>query len=453
LIAILHLRMRRFLIGCLLLLSITGAALDRQPNADYHARRVALSQKLGGGVAILFARAEARGPDALYAFHQDENFYYLTGWSEPGAALLIAGPEQASGKSEAHPYTEILFLPPHNPSQENWTGPKLAPGDPDATKATGFDRVEALDRMRDEIVRLLPPVRATIYADLPSYENPTPTANQLDWLWRGNAFPVYVKFEDVKLLLAPRRMVKDAGEMVLIRKAVDASMAAHLAAMHTVHPGMNEREVAALMHYEFERRGCERPAYEPIVGAGAHATVLHYEADSGPINGGDVLLLDVAGEYSYYASDITRTLPANGKFSARQRELYDIVLGAQEAAIAAFRAGQSHLSGSGPDSLNKVATEYLNSHGKDIHGRPLGRYFIHGVGHQVGLNVHDATDPSLPLDKGMVFTLEPGLYIPEEKIGIRIEDMFYVDDAGQLVRLTSALPRTADEVEKAMAAR
>jgi Xaa-Pro aminopeptidase len=262
-----------------------------------------------------------------------------------------------------------------------------------------------------------------------------------------------VRFEDVKPLLTPMRMVKDAGEMALIRKAVDASVAAHFAAMHAVRPGMNEREVAALMHYEFERRGCERPAYEPIVGAGVHSTILHYEADDGPINDGDVVLLDVAGEYSYYASDITRTLPANGKFSARQRELYEIILGAQEAAIAAFRAGQSHLSGDSADSLNKVATDYLNAHGKDIHGRPLGRYFIHGIGHHVGLNVHDVTDPSLPLDKGMVFTLEPGLYIAEEKIGIRIEDMFYVDETGRLVRLTSALPRTADDVEKTMATR
>ena len=441
--------MRRFTIFFLLLAAVTAAALDRQPNEDYRVRRVALSQKLGNGITVLFARAEARGPDALYAFHQDENFYYLTGWSEPGAALLIA--PAVTGRNDARPYTEILFLPPHNPSQEKWTGPKLGPDDAEATKVTGFDRVEALDRMRDEIAHLLPPTRATIYADLPSYEDPAPTPSLLDWLWRGNAFPVYVRFEDVKTLLTPMRMVKDAGEVALIRKAVDASVAAHIAAMHAVHSGMNERQIAAVMHYEFERRGCERPAYEPIVGSGAHSTVLHYEADSGPINDGDVLLLDVGGEYSYYAADITRTLPVNGKFSARQRELYDIVLGAQEAAIQAFRLGHSHLSGYGADSLNNVATDYLNTHGKDIHGKPLGRYFIHGLGHHVGLNVHDATDPSLPLAKGMVFTLEPGLYIPEEKIGIRIEDMFYIDNDGQLVRLTSALPRTADEIEKTMA--
>ena len=166
---------------------------------------------------------------------------------------------------------------------------------------------------------------------------------------------------------------------------------------------------------------------------------------------GDVVVMDVAGEYSMYASDITRTAPVNGKFTARQREIYDIVLGAQEAAIKAFQPGKSKLGGNDPDSLYKVALDYLNTHGKDLHGQPLGKYFIHGLGHHVGLNVHDANDPAMALDKGMIFTLEPGIYIPEEKLGVRIEDMFYVDQNGKLVMMTRDLPRTADEVEKAMA--
>ncbi len=152
-----------------------------------------------------------------------------------------------------------------------------------------------------------------------------------------------------------------------------------------------------------------------------------------------------------YASDITRTAPVNGKFTARQRELYDIVLGAQQAAFDAFQAGKSKLSrGNDPNSLDRIAREYINTHGKDLHGDSLGRYFIHGVGHHVGLNVHDANDSSIPLDKGMVFTLEPGIYIPEEKIGIRIEDMYYVGQDGKPVKLSRHLPRTADEVERAM---
>src|SRR5262249_37590657 len=153
------------------------------------------------------------------------------------------------------------------------------------------------------------------------------------------------------------------------------------------------------------RRGCERAAYAPIVGAGFNSTVLHYSSDSGTIENGDVIVLDVAGEYSHYAMDITRTLPANGKFTARQRESYDVVLGAQQAAIDAFVAGKPPLSRTSPDSLDKVARDYINSHGKDLHGQPLGQYFIHGLGHFVGLDVHDPGDTAKPLDKGMVFTL------------------------------------------------
>jgi len=164
-------------------------------------------------------------------------------------------------------------------------------------------------------------------------------------------------------------------------------------------------------------------------------------------------VMDVAGEYSMYASDITRTAPVNGKFTPRQREIYNIVLAAQEAAMHAFQAGKSKLptNRTDPDALYKVAFDYINSHGKDLHGEPLGKYFIHGLGHHVGLNVHDANDPTLPLDKGMVFTLEPGIYIPEEKLGVRIEDVFAVGQDGKLIMLSHGLPRTADEVEKAMA--
>jgi Xaa-Pro aminopeptidase len=195
-------------------------------------------------------------------------------------------------------------------------------------------------------------------------------------------------------------------------------------------------------------RGCERPAYAPIVGSGFYSTVLHYSEDSKQIADGDTVVMDVAGEYSMYATDITRTVPANGKFTARQRDIYDIVLGAQRAAEAAFVAGKSMLTGDTADSLNKVAIEYINSHGKDLHGQPLGKYFIHGLGHFVGLNVHDVGRG--PLSAGMVFTIEPGIYIPEEKLGVRIEDIYYVDANGKLVNMTASLPHAADEIEAAV---
>ena len=192
-----------------------------------------------------------------------------------------------------------------------------------------------------------------------------------------------------------------------------------------IKPGLNEHDVEARMQYEFMKGGCERPAYAPIVGSGFNSTVLHYSADDAPINDGDVVVMDVAGEYAMYASDITRTAPANGKFTARQREIYNIVLGAQQAAMNAFKSGQYSLTGA--DSLYKVAYDYINSHGKDLHGQPLGQYFIHGLGHYVGLEVHDVGDTKAKLGPGMVFTIEPGIYIPEEKIGVRIEDIYWVD--------------------------
>jgi Xaa-Pro aminopeptidase len=252
-------------------------------------------------------------------------------------------------------------------------------------------------------------------------------------------------------LLGSLRTVKDAGEVELIRKATDASVAAQLAAIKAIKPGMTERDISALLQYEWGKRGCERPAYAPIVGSGINSTVLHYSDDSGTIQNGDLVLMDAAGEYSLYASDITRTVPASGKFTARQREIYEIVLGAQKAAIAAFQSGVSHLQRNQPNSLQDVAMNYINTHGKDLHGQPLGKYFFHGLGHYVGLNVHDPGDYSVPLGPGMVFTIEPGIYIPEEKIGVRIEDMFYVDNSGKLIRLTESLPQKPDEIEKLMA--
>src|SRR2546430_3180278 len=154
-----------------------------------------------------------------------------------------------------------------------------------------------------------------------------------------------------------------------------------------------------------------------------------------------------------YATDITRTLPVSGKFSARQREIYDVVLGAQRAAIAAFQPGKSTLKRDDPNSLYKVAYEYINSHGKDLHGDPLGKYFFHGLSHYVGLNVHDDGDYNLTVGPGMVFTIEPGIYIPDEKLGARIEDIFYVDKDGKLINLTAILPHTAEEADREMAGR
>ncbi|MGA8431779.1 MAG: Xaa-Pro peptidase family protein [Candidatus Sulfotelmatobacter sp.] len=433
-------------IAVLFFFALSSAAVDRQPLADYHARREALARKTTGMV-VLFAGVENEGPNDLYGFRQDDNYYYLSGMTEPGSALLIVPAVESKPDSPARAYTEILFLPARNLTQEKWTGPKLGPENPDAPKATGFDRVEEMSRLPEEVTKLLTGARPVIYTDFPSAGQSDANLEPLDFLKRMNSF---LSFADVKPMIFSLRTYKDSGEVALIRKAVDASVAAHFAAFKAVKPEVTEREVSALMQYEWGNRGCERPAYAPIVGSGFSSTVLHYSDDDGTMKAGEVVVIDAAGEYSMYASDITRTLPINGHFTARQREIYDIVLGAQEAAAAAFKSGKSTMKRNDPESLYKVAFDYINTHGKDLHGQPLGQYFIHGLGHPVGLNVHDSTDFNAPLGPGEVFTIEPGIYIPEEKLGVRIEDDYYVDQDGKLIKLSEALPSKAEDVEKAM---
>ena len=432
----------------LLLTAGSSFAIERQPNADYHARREALAKK-AAGVVVLFAATENEGPNDLYGFRQDDNFYYLSGLSEPGSALLIASAAEAKGDAPARAYTEILYLPPRNLTQEKWTGPKLGAGNPEAPKITGFDHVEDMAQLPNDVARYSGGARPAVYTDVAANGETSPSAQPLAFLKRLNA---YLFFQDVKPMIGSLRTTKDAGEVALIRKAVDASVAAHFAAFKAVKPGVNEREISALMQYEWGKRGCERVAYAPIVGSGYYSTVLHYSDDDKVMKSGDVVVIDAAGEYSMYASDITRTLPISGHFTARQREVYDIVLGAQKAAADAFVSGKSTMKRDDPASLYKVAFDYINTHGKDLHGEPLGKYFIHGLGHPVGLNVHDATDYDAPLGPGQVFTIEPGIYIPEENLGVRIEDDYYVDADGKLIKLSGALPSKADEVERLMTA-
>ncbi|MGA7695511.1 MAG: Xaa-Pro peptidase family protein [Candidatus Sulfotelmatobacter sp.] len=425
----------------------SSLALDRQPNSDYHVRREALARK-AGGVVVLFAPMESEGPNDLYGFRQEDNFYYLSGLTEPGAALLIAPASEAKGDVAARSYTEILFLPPRNLIQEKWTGPKLGPENPEAPKITGFDRVDDMAKLPEDVMKAISGARPVVYTDVASHEQTSASTEPLEFLKNVNSF---LGFQDVKPMIWSLRTAKDAGELALIRKAVDASVAAHFAAFKAVKPEVNEREISALMQYEWGKRGCERPAYAPIVGSGYYSTVLHYSDDDNVMKSGDVVVIDAAGEYSMYASDITRTLPINGHFTARQREIYDIVLGAQQAAEAAFKSGKSNMKREDPDSLYEVARSYINTHGKDLHGDTLGKYFIHGLGHPVGLNVHDSTDRDAPLGPGQVFTIEPGIYIPEESLGVRIEDDYYVDQDGKLIKLSGALPSKAEDVERLMA--
>jgi Xaa-Pro aminopeptidase len=422
-----------------------ASALQRQPDADYKARREALAKK-AGGIIVLFGSLEP--VESLYSFRQDDDFYYLSGWTEPGPALLIAPAVEAGGKNPARPYTEILFLPPRNLRMERFTGPKLGADDPQAPKLTGFDRVAEMSNLPQELSKLMESGQPIVYTELPEPGENSPLFQPLEFLKHTSSF---LTFEDVKPSIATLRVHKNPGEVSLLQKAVDISVLAHAAAMKALKPNVPEYQISALLQYEWERRGCERAAYPSIVGSGRNSTVLHYSENTATMKPGDVVVIDAAAECSMYAADITRTLPVSGRFNARQREIYDIVLGAQQAAIDAFQSGKSVLYGDSDASLTKVAKDYIRAHGKDLHGQPLDQYFIHGIGHYIGLDVHDAGDYKIPLGPGMTFTIEPGIYIPEENLGVRIEDDFLVSEDGKLIKLSAALPSKADDVERIMA--
>jgi Xaa-Pro aminopeptidase len=425
-------------------------ALDRQSTADYHARRVALANKLNGGIAILFA-----APEPLLDFmpyRQDEDFYYLTGWNEPGAALLIEAPQPEQGTHPARAYREVMFLPTRNLRMELYTGVKLDAATPNAPQVAGVDEVKSMSDLATTLNQLAAENRFIMRSIWSEPETEQAKA-LMQWTATTLGIDSAPPFADVRTPVHQLRETKDAGELALLHKASDASVQAQFAMMKSVHPGQKERTVAGIILEKLMENGCERPSYAPIVGSGEKSTELHYSENSQTMQAGDVVVVDAAGEYSMYASDITRTVPVSGHFTARQREIYDIVLGAQRAAMEGFDAGKSHLNDPQhkyADSLDTIAFNYMNAHGKDLHGEPLGKYFIHGIGHSVGINVHDPYDYSQPIKKGMVFTIEPGIYIPEEKIGVRIEDVFYADPDGKLVDLTEAIPKDADAVEKAM---
>lgn len=422
-----------------------GQALTKEPMSVYHARRVALAGELQGGVAILFA-AEEPVLD-LMPYRQDEDFYYLTGWNEPGAALLVAS---ANGRERG--YREILFLPTRNLRMETYTGPKLDARSPGVTAATGVDQVEPMTMLPTELNRMIDADRR-LASDLWTQADSREAKSLVEFTAATLGADQPPATRDVSTLTMPLREVKDAGEVALIEKATEASIAAQRAMFRAVKPGVTERAIAGRMTAVWMEQGCERPAYAPIVGSGPNSTTLHYSDNSRTIQDGDVVVVDAACEFSMYASDITRTVPANGHFTARQREIYDIVLGAQQAAIKAFVAGRSTINDRDrrdPHSLDTVAYNYINTHGKDLHGQPLGKYWLHGLGHMVGIDVHDPANYPAVLKPGMVFTIEPGVYIPEEKIGVRIECDFLVGQDGKLIDLDAALPHTADEVEAAM---
>ena len=441
---------------CLSLVS-TAQELEKQPASVYHARRVALAEKLHGGIAVLFAAEQAQLD--LMPYRQDEDFYYLTGWNEPGAALMILaqappmnGPANSPVHSMTRRYEEILFLPTRNLRLEKYTGVKLDADTPGAAQSVGVDEVRPMTDL-PKVLNDAIAANRTLSTNLWTQSDSSQASALLAFTAAELGMSSLPAAHDVANLTQELRVVKDDGEIDLVKKATQASIAAQRVMMRAVKPGVTERAIAGKMWASWMEHGCERASYAPIVGSGLNSTVLHYSANTGTLKDGDVVVVDAACEFSMYASDITRTVPVNGHFTARQREIYDIVLGAQKAAIDAFVAGKSKINDRDrrdPDSLDTVAYNYINTHGKSLDGKPLGQYWLHGLGHMVGIDVHDPADYPAVLKPGMIFTIEPGVYIPEEKLGVRIECVFLVGQDGKLVDLVAGLPHTADEVEAAM---
>ena len=401
-------------------LALAGAGAAAPVNhialSEHSARRTALRKELPGAVIVLSGDVEPDRGGLRTPFFQEPNFLYLTGWREPGAMLLMA------------PEGEFLFLPKRNEIRDRYTGRKAAPDDPNLAAVTGFDQVLETTAFAAKLKSLATEGRAV-------YGLPSPAIQEA---LAGR------DLQSAERAIARLRMIKSPAEVARLQRSVDATIAAHLAAWQRVKAGLFEYQVAATMGSTYFEQGCERHAYMPIVASGPMSISLHYAANKRRMDSGELLLMDVGAECADYAADITRTVPVSGRFTPRQREIYEIVLGAQKAAIDAAKPGMK-LLGLGEDSLNGIARKYVDSHG-------LAKYYLHSLGHHVGLEVHDATDPDLTLQPGMVITIEPGIYIAEESIGVRIEDMILITEHGARV-MSSALPRSPGEIEKRLRSR
>lgn len=369
---------------------------------DFRSRREALRKQNPDALIVLTGATEEEKGNIRTGFVQEPNFYYLSGWTEPGAALVIG------------PKLDVLLLPEANPTRERYTGKKGSASDAGIAERTGFDRVAPM-------------------AELKAIQEEQERAGVRE-------------LTGVKEKIQQLRMVKSSSELERIQHAADVSVEAHKAAWRRIAPGLREYQVAATMSNVYFEAGCERNAYPPIVASGPKSIILHYNENKRRMDGGELLLMDVAGECSMYAADITRTVPVNGKFTARQREIYNAVLGAADAAIAAAKPGVTFAK------LNDIAREHLRQAGTAKGGKTLDNYLTHFLGHGVGLEVHDPTDRQAALEPGVVITIEPGVYIPEEGIGVRIEDMIVITKDGAR-NMTAALPREAAAIEKAMGAR
>lgn len=422
-------------------------------------RRARALAGMGSGVLVVFSAPTAiRNNDVEHEYRQDSDFFYLTGFDEPESVLVL---------STVHPDRYALFVRPRDPERETWDGARAGVdgAKADFGAAVAFPVGELDQRLPDwlenaeRLFYRLGQERAEDDRVLGAIARTRPRAR------RGSSFPVEII--DPATVLHEMRRLKAAPEIEAMQRAIDITREAHLGAMAAVRPGMHEYEIEALLRSAFRGRGSERPAYAPIVGSGPNATVLHYHRNDRRMEDGDLLLVDAGAEYGYYAADVTRTFPVGGKFSAPQRAIYELVLAAQEASIAATRPGATF------DDVHQASVRVLAAGllelglvegplDKVLSEERFKRYYMHKTSHYLGMDVHDVgryfdAGKHRPLEVGVVLTVEPGLYVPVNDeaaspefrgIGVRIEDDVWVTDEGCRV-LSEAIPKRAADVELA----
>ena len=426
----------------------------------YIRRRESLLAQIGRGVAIVPTAPEAiRNRDAHYPYRFDSYFYYLTGFSEPESVLVLVGGDQPKS---------VLFCRDKDIEREIWDGFRYGPDA--AREIFGFDEAYSITRLDELAPQLLankPRLYFSLGAEAQWDARVTGWLNQVRNQARaGVGAPS--ELVDVRGLLDEMRLFKTEDELETMRKAAEISASAHRRAMRATQPGAMEYEVEAELLHEFRRHGAQAPAYTSIVAGGANACVLHYVSNDARLHDGDLLLIDAGCELDGYASDITRTFPVSGKFTGPQKDLYELVLAAQAAAIEAVRAG-NHWNAPHEAALNVLVRGFIDfglcqgTVEGVLESGDYRRFYMHRTGHWLGLDVHDAGEYKRngewrSLEPGMVLTVEPGCYVrpaddvPEHfwNIGIRIEDDAVVTQ-GESEIITAGAPKSVTDIEALMA--
>lgn len=438
-----------------------GVRLLNQPVGEYRARRQKLMSEIKDGVVVILGNVEEdNGIEERY--RQSNWMAYLTGVRTPGSAVMLV----PQGLPSLNGAREIVFIPPRDLGEEKWTGEQMGPGE-EAARTFGVERVLSY---KDE---LWPKLKEA--ASLPAFKDAQgkshmklytiaprfmKNGNVREYLFAEQAQKELPGVDLVRgdepeetpigSIIGEMRKSKSPSEIALLQKAIDATGEAEHDIAMSLMPGMYEYEVQSILEAAFTRNGSERPGFPSIVGSGIYSTILHYSENHKKIEAGDLVVCDIGAEYSMYTADITRTFPASGKFTLRQREIYQLVLDTQSAVAAHWRPGITY---SDMESFTKSFMRKSPLRARDLDGKEysLDHFYFHAFGHYLGMDVHDTGNYFIPMKTGEVFTIEPGIYIQSEKLGVRIEDDYYVTPENTLRKLSEKIPSAPDEIERLMA--